>query len=619
MLARWAAARIVHSWTAIDGTGIRKADSTDAVRCLMVEPTAADSRRRLPIGLERHAATYSARATRSVSRPPGPKAASLSTDRCAGRHPAPVRISTAAGLLGLRVSLGFEGGRNDRRLPATMDEQPGFRPDKQQLRVMQLAFDHFVINGEWPILQFVRLMAAKEGIPNVDEPLEQLPRSYLYPRSRLLNPDQEVRLTIPALAWLEEAQPDLDLFLHILRMFGSGLETFEPSPREVRQIEVTAAAVRADLPEVTDLQLRKMFSLLQAEPLGHSKGHPAERPAEWQVSMPPEEAARLGKVTVVGDYLAVRHVFPDELPHAGVGTGLIGDELRGDLAAPTIMLQDRVGSGGYGEVYTATVKETGERVACKRLLAQWARDDAARRRFEREVRLQQALSHPNIMPIYESDLAANEPWYTMPLGGTDLVGPGRANVGNDTFIAEVFLPVLHAVRAAHGAGVMHRDIKPQNVLQLADLRWVLSDFGTAREIDRTTTTITRSKEGIGTFDYMSPEQYRDSALCDERTDIFSLGKLLLFLILGDIFDAFRPAALPPHRFFPVLDRALQSEPDHRERPRGSRPAANSFEGQAAAQRRGVLRRHLVLGQAKRRGEKTRVSSSSAARRQPKRD
>jgi serine/threonine protein kinase len=167
------------------------------------------------------------------------------------------------------------------------------------------------------------------------------------------------------------------------------------------------------------------------------------------------------------------------------------------------------------------------------------------------------------MPIYESDLDADVPWYTMPLASTDLAKPGRQLAGDEAFIQSVFLPVLDAVAAAHGGGVIHRDVKPHNVLQLGDGRWVLSDFGVGVELDRNTTMITRSKESIGTLDYMSPEQYSNPQDCDERTDIFALGKLLLFLIVGDVHDAFRPAALPSHRFTPVLDRALQNDRQQR--------------------------------------------------------
>lgn len=95
-----------------------------------------------------------------------------------------------------------------------------------------------------------------------------------------------------------------------------------------------------------------------------------------------------------------------------------------------LTIKDRLGSGGYGEIYSATSLENGEDVALKRLLPLWASDEDVRRRFAREVRLQQRLSHPGIMPIYDSDLEADPAWYTMPLAFTDLVMPGQQNAGD---------------------------------------------------------------------------------------------------------------------------------------------------------------------------------------------
>jgi hypothetical protein len=195
-----------------------------------------------------------------------------------------------------------------------MDTWIGFVPNNVQLRVMQLTFETFQITGDWPILQFVRLSATKDGIANLDECLQLLPRSYLYPRDLPLNPGDEVRLTVPALANLDAARHELDLFLLVLQIFGSKLETFEPSPREVGFIEVFAADLRQRSTGTSDLQLQKVFSLLQAEPLGNSSGHGPEGPSDWRVSMLPEEAKRLGRVSSVDEYLLVRHLFPDELP-----------------------------------------------------------------------------------------------------------------------------------------------------------------------------------------------------------------------------------------------------------------------------------------------------------------
>jgi hypothetical protein len=89
----------------------------------------------------------------------------------------------------------------------------GFEPTDQQLRLMQLVFAHFEANGDWPFLQFARLQAAKVGIANIDECLRLLPSSYLYPRVQPLNAGDEVRLTVPALAKLDAARPELGLFL----------------------------------------------------------------------------------------------------------------------------------------------------------------------------------------------------------------------------------------------------------------------------------------------------------------------------------------------------------------------------------------------------------------------
>jgi hypothetical protein len=193
-----------------------------------------------------------------------------------------------------------------------MGEQVEFTPDDDQLRTMRLAYGHFRDTGNWPIFQYVRMRAAEVGIRDAHEALRRLPISFVYPRRQLLNPDQEVRLTIPALAWLESAQHDVSLFLEVLQQFGAKLAAFEPSPSEVRFIQVTAEDMRARLPQVSDLELRKLFSLLDGEPLGSWRGHPADRPDEWYLAISPEEAARIGGVVSIQDYLRVRAVFPDE-------------------------------------------------------------------------------------------------------------------------------------------------------------------------------------------------------------------------------------------------------------------------------------------------------------------
>jgi serine/threonine protein kinase len=223
----------------------------------------------------------------------------------------------------------------------------------------------------------------------------------------------------------------------------------------------------------------------------------------------------------------------------------------------------RIGSGGFGEVFSATDVEHDEEVAVKRLLPGWAADERTRRRFVREVRMQASINHPNVMPILGKKLSGDRPWYVMLKAKRDLAEAVRGENRTDDWIAKTLLAILAGAEAAHDAGVIHRDIKPQNVLELEDGTWVLSDFGAAREIDRTTTTLTRSAEGIGTIDYMPLEQYQDPSSTDRRCDIFALGKLLLFMVVGEVREPFRPSTIPGGSFGPIVDRATQTDPTHR--------------------------------------------------------
>lgn len=193
-----------------------------------------------------------------------------------------------------------------------METWIGFLPNTDQLKVLALTADRFREDGTWPILQFVRLQARQDGISNPDAVLKELPRSYFYPRAWPLNDGDEVRLTVPALAQLPEAGLDLARFVDVLQIFGRRLEDFEPSPREVGAIEVTADDVRAELDDISDLDLLKVFSLYQSEPVGSGSGYTAEGPLHWHIRMSPEEASKLGSCTSIEEYLERRHRFPDE-------------------------------------------------------------------------------------------------------------------------------------------------------------------------------------------------------------------------------------------------------------------------------------------------------------------
>lgn len=224
---------------------------------------------------------------------------------------------------------------------------------------------------------------------------------------------------------------------------------------------------------------------------------------------------------------------------------------------------EQVGSGGYGHVFAATEITTGENYAIKKLKVERAGEPESRRRFEREVRFQRKIVHPNVMPILAMNFEVTPPWYVMPLAKSDLVMPTTHRKGDPEFIEDVFSQVLEGIRAAHSEGIIHRDVNPRNVLQLDDGRWVVSDFGVGRHLDRTTTTVTHDAGGIGTLDYMAPEQYSDPHTTDRRADIFALGKLLFYMITGEVKEPFRPSSMPAHVFGHIVDRATQLDPAHR--------------------------------------------------------
>ncbi len=212
---------------------------------------------------------------------------------------------------------------------------------------------------------------------------------------------------------------------------------------------------------------------------------------------------------------------------------------------------DRIGSGGMGEVYRARDTRLGRTVAIKVLPAAVADDPDRRERFLREARAAAALSHPNIAALYEVgeedghlflvfEFVPGEPLSKI-IAGRPL-NPRRAI----QFAAQV----ADALADAHAAGIVHRDIKPDNIVVTPKGNAKVLDFGlavwtaggAARE-QAATTLDTGVGSALGTLAYMSPEQARGEAL-DERTDIFSLGVALYEMLTGSRpFMGATPAAL----------------------------------------------------------------------------
>jgi serine/threonine protein kinase/Tfp pilus assembly protein PilF len=188
----------------------------------------------------------------------------------------------------------------------------------------------------------------------------------------------------------------------------------------------------------------------------------------------------------------------------------------------------KLGEGGMGEVYLAEDTKLNRRVALKFLPTQLASDEKFRERFKREARAAAALNHPNIITIHEVSEYRGRPFIAMEyVGGEslkDLIAEKDLSFGK---VIDIAGQICEGLATAHKSGIIHRDIKPQNIVVDKDGRARILDFGLAR-LERDA-MLTRTGSTVGTVAYMSPEQAKGERV-DQRSDIFSLGVVLYEMI-----------------------------------------------------------------------------------------
>jgi ketosteroid isomerase-like protein len=266
-------------------------------------------------------------------------------------------------------------------------------------------------------------------------------------------------------------------------------------------------------------------------------------------------------------------------------------------------IDQQIGRGGMGVVYRAIDRRLGRPVAIKLIADDRATDPGFRERFEREAQLTAAIDHPNVIPVYAAGEIDGQLYLaTRFVDGTDLqeclrregpLAPERA--------ADVVQQVAEALDAAHAAGLVHRDVKPANVL-LSGRHAYLSDFGLTRSVEAEA-QLTDTDERLGTVDFMSPEQLRGRRT-DARSDVYALGCLLYTVLTGKPpFHRATAAAtitahleLPPPRasdhlgvpdeFDEVIARALEKDPERRY------PSAGDLGRAAVAAGHGQITREL---------------------------
>jgi eukaryotic-like serine/threonine-protein kinase len=210
----------------------------------------------------------------------------------------------------------------------------------------------------------------------------------------------------------------------------------------------------------------------------------------------------------------------------------VSDTLIGTLFDGRYQVVRKLGAGGMANVYLAEDQELGRRVAIKILNDRHANDEQFVERFRREAKNAAALSHPNIVSIYDRGEAEGTYYIAMEfLDGRSLKelivsrGPAPISVS-----VEYARQILQALRFAHRHGIVHRDIKPHNVLVDAEGRVKVTDFGIARA---GTSQMTEAGSIVGTAQYLSPEQARGTSV-DQRSDVYSLGIVLYELLTGTV-------------------------------------------------------------------------------------
>lgn len=199
---------------------------------------------------------------------------------------------------------------------------------------------------------------------------------------------------------------------------------------------------------------------------------------------------------------------------------------------------ERIGVGGMGEVFRARQRVMDRPVAIKVLRRHLFENDRAVARFHNEVKVAAQLNHPNIVHSYDAEVSRGLNLLVMELvDGTQLSDwISQDQTLSPLQASQITIEIAKGLRYAHEQGMIHRDIKPQNVMVLANQSVKITDFGLGKFVRDSAQgrdkSLTFEGETFGTPDYIAPEQIRDSAAADFRSDIYSLGCTLYFMLAG---------------------------------------------------------------------------------------
>jgi serine/threonine protein kinase len=244
-----------------------------------------------------------------------------------------------------------------------------------------------------------------------------------------------------------------------------------------------------------------------------------------------QKSRKIGLNTSIEDILVKQgHLIPEQISEL---------EEIGRLAAQgdvfgCYRLQETLGEGGMGKVYVGVHEIMGRSVAIKVLDQQNTRDQSSLLRFFQEIKALAKLEHPNIVRIYDAGNVGRRYYYAMEL----LPGPSlKEYVDQKKGLSEkealsIIRMAAEALAHAHAGDVVHRDVKPENIILDCEGRAKVSDFGLAMHRDVDHMTLTQEGTMVGSFFYISPEQINGDRSIDGRSDIYSLGATMYFALTG---------------------------------------------------------------------------------------
>lgn len=246
-------------------------------------------------------------------------------------------------------------------------------------------------------------------------------------------------------------------------------------------------------------------------------------------------------------------------------------------------LLEKIAEGGMGAIYKARHRETGEIVAIKVMPTHTANNPVLLKRFEQEFRAASRLDHPNIVRALDYGDNGNTPYLVMEFVDGESLGQKIEREGALPEVEAIRLiaQVAQGLHRAHKQGLIHRDVKPDNILVTHDNQAKLADLGLVKEVDADL-NLTRTGRGLGTPHFMAPEQFRNAKNADARCDIYSLGATLYMMVTGQLpfkstgpLDAWmkkiQNELTPPRQVVPGLSeridwairRAMSADPEMR--------------------------------------------------------